>query len=134
MRLLLDSHVFVWANAKPKYLTPQAGAALIDPANDLFVSSASAWELWIKHAKKPIKEFAGVLDGGAIAFRDAAMRSGIALLDISLDHAAMVRALPRHHGDPFDRLLIAQAIHEGLTLVTHDAVFNRYAGLRTLKT
>ena len=134
MRLLLDSHVFLWAAALPMNLTPPARAALVHPGNDVFVSLASAWELWIKHAKKPFKEFAHVLDGGADAFRDAVTQLQIRLLDISLHHAAGVLALPHHHDDPFDRLLIAQAMHERLTLVTHDDVFDRYAGLRTLKT
>lgn len=134
MRLLVDSHVFVWASALPKNLSARATAAITDPDNEVFVSVASAWELWIKHAKKPIKEFAHVLDGGARSFREAAMLSRIALLDISLQHAAFVRGLPRHHGDPFDRLLAAQALQEGLILVTHDDLFDRYAGLRTLKT
>ena len=133
MRLLLDSHVFVWANALPRNLRAQAAAALIDPNNDLFVSLASAWELWIKHAKKPIKEFAAVLDRGADAFREAAAQSRITILDINIGHVATVRTLPHHHGDPFDRLFVAQAMHEGLTLVTHDDVFDRYHGLSVLK-
>lgn len=134
MRLLLDSHVFVWANALPKNLSQRAISALIDPDNEAFVSLASAWELWIKHAKKPIKEFARVLDGGPDAFREAAALSRMTILDISLQHAGAVSGLPHHHGDPFDRLLIAQAMEEGLTLVTHDDIFDRYAGLRILWT
>jgi PIN domain nuclease of toxin-antitoxin system len=134
MRLLADSHVFVWASALPRHLSERAAAAIVDPDNDVFVSVASAWDLWIKHAKKPIKEFAHVLDGGAPAFRAAAALSRFTLLDISLQHAALVRSLPQHHGDPFDRLLVAQALQEGLVLDTHDDIFDRYAGLRTLKT
>jgi len=134
MRLLTDSHVFVWASAVPKNLSARAAAAIVDPENEVFVSVASAWELWIKHAKKPIKDFAHVLDGGARAFREAAALSRIALLDISLQHVAQVRSLPQHHGDPFDRLLAVQALHEGLILITHDDLFDRYTGLRTLKT
>ena len=134
MRLLLDSHVFIWALALPKNLSQRAISELINPDTEAFVSLASAWELWIKHARKPIKEFARVLDGGPDAFRMAAALSRMTILDISLQHVAAVRSLPHLHGDPFDRLLIAQAMHEGLTLVTHDDIFDRYPGLRTLKT
>lgn len=131
MRLLLDSHVFVWAKAASPKLTAAARTAIADPQNETFLSIASAWELWIKHAKKPI---APILDGGAPAISLAAQQSGIALLSIALEHAAIAARLPGAHGDPFDRMLAAQAMHEGLTLVTHDDVFDRYAGLRTLKT
>lgn len=131
MRFLLDSHVFVWAKAASPKLTPAARAAIADPENETLVSIASAWELWIKHAKKPI---APILDGGASAFALAAQQSGVALLSVSLEHAAIAAKLPSAHGDPFDRMLAAQAMYEGLTLVTHDDIFDRYAGLRTLKT
>jgi PIN domain nuclease of toxin-antitoxin system len=131
MRLLLDSHVFVWAKAASPKLTAAARTAIADPQNETFLSIASAWELWIKHAKKPI---APILGGGAPAIALAAQQSGIALLSIALEHAAIAARLPGAHGDPFDRMLAAQAMHETLTLVTHDDVFDRYPGLRTLKT
>jgi PIN domain nuclease of toxin-antitoxin system len=133
MRLLLDSHVFVWSKCAPENLSDEARGALIDPANHVFVSVASAWELWIKHAKKPMAEVAPVLDRGAAGFRDAAGESGMSLLAITLDHAATASALPRHHRDPFDRMLIGQAIADGLTMVTSDSVFRRYKGLRVIE-
>jgi len=132
MRMLLDSHVFVWAKSAPGNLSSEARAAIIDPGNDVFVSLASAWELWIKHAKTPIAGFASVLNSGAAGFLAAARESGIALLEITLDHAAAAAGLPRVHRDPFDRMLIAQAMTERLTLVTGDPAFKRYKGLRTL--
>ena len=131
MRLLLDSHIFVWAKAKPERLSVQTRAAITDPKNELFVSVVSAWELWVKHTKKSI---APVLDGGPPAFMAALAESNIALLDIRLEHAAAAAALPLHHRDPFDRLLIAQALHEDMSLVTNDAAFDRYPGVRILKT
>jgi PIN domain nuclease of toxin-antitoxin system len=67
-------------------------------------------------------------------FREILAQMKYRLLTVEPEHAAGVRTLPHHHGDPFDRMLIAQAMHEGLTLVTHDDIFDRYAGLRTLKT
>ena|SRR5437867_12306304 len=132
MRILLDSHVFVWAKSAPENLSAEERTAIINPGNEVFVSLASAWELWIKHAKKPIVALAPVLDSGAAAFFKAARESGIALLEITLDHAAKAAALPPIHRDPFDRMLIAQAIVERLTLMTGDPAFKRYEGLRVI--
>ena len=130
MRILLDSHVFVWAKCAPDNLSDEARSALIEPANDVFVSLASAWELWIKHAKKPMKELASVLDAGASGFVHAARESGIELLNITLDHAATAAALPPVHRDPFDRMIAGQAIADRLTLMARDPIFKRYEGLR----
>ncbi len=132
MRLLLDSHVFVWAKTAPENLSDAARAAIIDPDNDAFVSLASAWELWLKHAKKPIAGFGPVLDPGVRSFLDAVRESGLTLLEITLDHAAAAAALPPVHRDPFDRMLIAQAITERLTVVTGDPAFKRYKGFHVL--
>jgi PIN domain nuclease of toxin-antitoxin system len=134
MRILLDSHAFVWAQAAPLNLSEEARALLVDPDNTVFVSVVSAWELWIKHAKKPIPGFGRALDAGAESFVQAALDSAIDLLEVTLDHAWLAARLPDHHRDPFDRMLIAQAMHEQLTLVTHDDAFDRYRGLRVLKT
>ncbi|MBI2150755.1 MAG: type II toxin-antitoxin system VapC family toxin [Acidobacteria bacterium] len=133
MRLLLDSHVFVWVKSAPENLSAEARAAIIDPDNEAFVSVASAWELWLKHAKKPIAGFGPVLGRGASGFLDAAVESGIVLLEITLDHAFRASALPRIHRDPFDRMLIAQAIAERLIIVTGDPAFRRYKGLRVFE-
>jgi PIN domain nuclease of toxin-antitoxin system len=132
MRLLLDSHVFVWAKCAPENLRDEARSALIDPANDVFVSVASAWELWIKHARKPMKAFAPVLNAGAAGFLLAARESGVDMLDITLDHAAAAAALPPVHRDPFDRMIAGQAIADRMTVVTSDPIFKRYDGLRVL--
>jgi PIN domain nuclease of toxin-antitoxin system len=132
MRILVDSHVFVWAKCAPDNLSDGARAALIDPANDVFVSVASAWELWIKHARKPMRELASVLDSGAPGFLHAARESGMELLDITLDHAAAAAALPLVHRDPFDRIIAGQAIADRMTVMTSDPMFKRYKGLRVL--
>ena len=133
MRVLLDSHIFVWVKSAPEKLSDEARDAIVDPDNDIFVSLASAWELWSKHAKKPIAGFAPALDSGASGFVMAARESGVTLLEITLDHVAAAAGLPAIHRDPFDRMLIAQALAERLTLVTHDTVFGRYPGLRVLE-
>ena len=130
MRILLDSHAFVWAKCAPDQLSDQARTALIDPANDVFVSLASAWELWIKHARKPLKELGGVLDEGAQGFLRAVRESGMELLTITLDHVATAVLLPPVHRDPFDRMIAGQAIAVRLTVMTSDPIFRRYGGLR----
>jgi PIN domain nuclease of toxin-antitoxin system len=130
MRLLLDSHIFVWTKSAPNLLGDAVAAAIVAPHNDVFVSVASAWELWLKHARKPIST---VLDGGAAAFKASLAESGFSQLDIALDHAARAAALPMHHRDPFDRMLIAQAMAEGMTLVTGDVEFDAYRGLSLLR-
>jgi PIN domain nuclease of toxin-antitoxin system len=132
MRLLLDSHAFVWAKSAPEHLTEESRAAIIDQRNEVFVSVASAWELWIKHARKPLTGIAPALDAGATGFLKCAQESGIAVLDITLGHAARAAVLPPLHRDPFDRLMIAQALIEHLVVVTRDPVFRRYKGLRVL--
>lgn len=130
MRLLLDSHIFVWAKSAPGLLGEAVMSAIVAPQNDVFVSVASAWELWLKHARKPI---APVLDGGAVAFEAALTESGFSLLDIALEHVSKAASLPMHHRDPFDRVLIAQAIGEGMTLVSSDPEFDSYSGLSLLR-
>jgi PIN domain nuclease of toxin-antitoxin system len=133
MRILLDSHVFIWAKSAPENLSSEVRAAIIDPDNEVFVSIASAWELWIKHAKKPISVLGPVLNAGASGFLNAASESGIAMLEITLQDAVVAARLPLFHRDPFDRMLIAQATRERLTLVTRDPAFRRYKGFRLLE-
>jgi PIN domain nuclease of toxin-antitoxin system len=125
LRLLLDTHVALWAIAKRLRL-PEAIRDLIDdPANVVAVSAVSVWEIAIKHALA--RGRAGdIAVSGAEAlghFRGA----GYGLLEVSADHGAAVERLPRLHGDPFDRLLIAQALSEPLRLVTHDARLAAYS-------
>ena len=110
--LLLDTHVLLWANEAPERLSVEAVDALEDPANDLFVSSISVAEIEIKRAlgKLDLKHSCQTL----------AARLDANWLDLTAVHAMGLRALPSFHADPFDRLLIAQAVAEGHTLVTND--------------
>ena len=121
MNLLLDTHVALWAIADSPAL-PAAGRALIaDPGNEVWVSAVSVWEIAIKHA----------LDRGdmPVSGEEALQwfgEAGYRLLSITPAHAAAVGALPPHHQDPFDRLLLAQAQVEGMTLLTADDAVGRY--------
>lgn len=130
MRLLLDSQVFIWAMSGSRNLRREVGLAIASPDNDVLFSVASAWELWLKHEKKPIST---MLDGGPDSLERALQEASMALLDISLAHAFEASRLPLHHRDPFDRILIAQAMVEGLTLVSSDVTFRQYGGLSLLQ-
>ena len=122
MRLLLDTHAFVWALAEPSRLSPRARAAVSDSASDVYVSMVSAWELAILHGLERVRlgtPLDTIFTAGLATLR-------IRLLPIQLQHVAAVAALPRHHRDPFDRLLIATAVTEKLALVSCDRAFERY--------
>jgi PIN domain nuclease of toxin-antitoxin system len=118
MRLLLDTHVLLWALGLPEELRPDARRAIADPSNDVLVSTASAWEIAIKRAL-------GRLDAPD-DLAEALEVVGFDELPIRLEHALAVERLPPHHRDPFDRMLIAQALSEGLTIVTRDPRFAAY--------
>ncbi len=117
MRLLLDTHVLLWWLAD-EGLTPQSRDAIADPENLVMVSAASAWEISIK---KALGKLSAPDD-----LEQQVDESGFAALPISIVHGLAAGRLPRHHDDPFDRMLIAQALEEGLTLVTHDKRFTDY--------
>ena len=123
MQLLLDTHAFLWWSGADPALGPRARAAVADHDNIVFVSAATAWEIATKRAS-------GKLDAPA-EIADWVRREGFAEMAIEIDHAVLSAELPRHHRDPFDRLLIAQASIEELTLVTADAEIMKY-GVETL--
>ena len=125
MRLLLDTHAFLWWRADAPQLPATFRAAVLDVSNEVYVSAAVAWEIVIKRALGKL-EFAG-------AVADAVAEEGFVPLPIALRHSDEVAHLPDHHRDPFDRLLIAQARLESLTMVTSDAVFRRYPGIALLE-
>ncbi|MBN1906826.1 MAG: type II toxin-antitoxin system VapC family toxin [Deltaproteobacteria bacterium] len=121
MRLLIDTQVFIWAVLDSKYLSPEARQIMIDAA-DIFVSSASIWEI-------AIKTKIGRLDGEPKEFVSAIERSGFKELPVYARHTAGVYELPLHHNDPFDRLLIAQAMSESLHLLTADKILEQYSNI-----
>ena len=126
MKLLLDTHVALWAITDDQRLTAPARVLIADEANEVFVSVASLWEIAIKHGLGR-----GDMPIGARAAREYFQAAGYKLLDIRPDHIEMLATLPLLHRDPFDRLLIAQALAVPLRLVTHDPAVVGY-GLTTL--
>jgi len=128
-RLLLDTHIFVWAKTGERPLKPQIAAAIVDPTNEVAVSLASAWELCIKSAVGKLLGDAALLIGNQESFEDVLNESRFGLLQIRAEHIFMMRQLLPHHRDPFDRLLVAQAIVERMTLVTVDRRLEAYEGL-----
>jgi PIN domain nuclease of toxin-antitoxin system len=119
VRLLLDTHALLWALSTPAKLPAPISRAIRDPTNAVFISAASAWEIAIKVGL-------GKLSADVDEIVSASLEAGFDELAITLAHAVRVRALPSHHRDPFDRMLIAQAVEEGLTVVTRDAAITRY--------
>ena len=116
MRLLLDTHVFLWWRAGREMRAEAMDA--IRTADDVFVSAASAWEVSIKAGIGQLRLTASFADGVA--------QSGFVPLPINLHHAAVAGELPPHHHDPFDRMLLAQARLERLTLISHDRRLEPY--------
>jgi PIN domain nuclease of toxin-antitoxin system len=121
VRLLLDTQVYLWYLADSRKL-PASARREIAGAEEVFVSAASIWEAAIKAGLGKLNAAADDLVAGIGA-------SGFAELPVSARHAARVRTLPQHHRDPFDRLLVAQALHEPLHLLTADAALRRYSEL-----
>lgn len=124
MRVLLDTHVLIWALAEPGKLASEIRLIMEDPENEILFSAASIWEIAIK---AQISRIDFSLQPNDIA--QAAVDSGFAELPVRAASAALVAQLPLHHRDPFDRLLIAQAISEPVRFFTVDAMLARYSEL-----
>lgn len=122
MTLLLDTQALLWWREGHRRLGPRARAAIEQGAFAVFFSAASAWELAMKSGAGKLK-LRQPLDRWLLAALDG---SGFHTLPVTLEHALTVTGLPAHHADPFDRLLVAQAQLERLTLVTSDDVFEHY--------
>jgi PIN domain nuclease of toxin-antitoxin system len=118
MKLLLDSHVLLWALHDPGRLHPEAEATIRDPAHVVFFSAASVWELELKAA-------VGKLEIPA-AWLEASEEAGFLELPVTAAEAKMSAHLPWHHRDPFDRLLVAQAQRRGLRIATRDGLIAAY--------
>ncbi len=122
MRLLLDAHAFLWFVGGDPRLSASARASIEDPGNTRLLSIASLWEIAIKvtTGKLTLNRPFEMIFPHQLIFND------ITLLDIGIDHVTAVTTLPLHHRDPFDRLLIAQAMVEDIPIVSADSAFDAY--------
>lgn len=122
MKVLLDTQAFIWWDVEPERLGPQASAVCFDPANQLVVSVGTAWEMQIKHMlgkltlRKPLRQLVA----------DQVQQNGLAVLPVTMEHIFRLESLPSMHKDPFDRLLIAQALAEEWPFVSNDPVIAQY--------
>lgn len=123
MRLLLDTHVFLWWNEGSARLSRGARRLLADPQNNLFFSVVSAWEMVLKAQSGKLS-----LPTPVSTYVPARLNHyGMEMLGLTLEHVLASSALPAHHRDPFDRMLVAQAQVEQLIIVTHDSHVQKYA-------
>ncbi|MSQ83672.1 MAG: type II toxin-antitoxin system VapC family toxin [Myxococcales bacterium] len=121
MKLLLDTHIALWAISDSPELSQAARRLITEPTNSIWVSAATVWEIAIKHAKRPTDM---PISGQQARTYFAA--AGYLLLPISAEHAAAIDALPQIHRDPFDRVLVAQTGCESMHLLTHDGELAGY--------
>ncbi len=119
MKLLLDTHVLLWWLNNPSRLDPDAKAAISDGNNQVFVSAASIWEVAIKRSTGRLTI--------PMPLASTMMKAGVVELPVRWNHARRVARLPGHHRDPFDRVLVAQALEEHLVIVTRDPLVRQYA-------
>jgi PIN domain nuclease of toxin-antitoxin system len=122
MRLLLDTQIALWAITDSPALSAEARRYILAPNNEVYVSGASIWEIAIKNG---LERGSMPISGGEAA--DYFIRAGYMTLDISSSHAVYVETLPAHHADPFDRMLVAQALSEPMRLLTHDRIIAAYS-------
>ena len=128
MKLLLDTHLLLWAAGEPRRLSKPARRLIDNPDNELLFSAASLWEVAIKRrlGRQDFKVDARLLRRGLLD-------NGYSELPIISDHVVATESLPLLHRDPFDRILVAQATVEGVTLLTIDSLVSQYAGpIRTV--
>lgn len=123
MRYLIDTQVLLWAGHEPERLSPAARRILRAEENDLHFSAATIWEVAIKASLKR-----GDFEIDADKFHRQLVANNYIELAVTAAQAVVLRTLDKRHGDPFDRMLLAQAVHEGLMLVTADKILSRYEG------
>lgn len=122
MNLLFDSHSFIWTHNEPFKLSTKVAIAILDPTNVLFLSMASIWEIQIKIQIGKFK----FKDSFADVIAEQQRINGIRFLPISFAHILELENLPLYHKDPFDRLIIAQAKSENMTIISADSKFSSY--------
>ncbi|CAN5130031.1 type II toxin-antitoxin system VapC family toxin [soil metagenome] len=119
MRILLDTHILLWALSSDPRLSNEAVKLIGDSKNEVLVSAASIWEISIKYSL-------GRLSHSPAEITEAAISTGFSQLPIAFEHCHALAALPAVHSDPFDRMLIAQSLTEPAILVTHDRLLKEY--------
>jgi PIN domain nuclease of toxin-antitoxin system len=122
MNLLIDSHEFIWWADSPQKLSSQTLCALLDKSNNVFLSSASVWEMQIKVQINKLSFQRGL----RVTIEMHRQQNALQILPINLFHIYELENLPFHHKDPFDRILIAQSVVENFTIVTDDSNFSAY--------
>jgi PIN domain nuclease of toxin-antitoxin system len=128
MNYLIDTHTFLWFSAGAPELSRRAKDLIADEENQLFISIASLWEVSIKTALKKLTivgEYESVLDD--------VVANSIELMPITFRHTVIQNKLPFHHRDPFDRIIAAQAIAEGMNLISRDTIFDNYFAQEVVK-
>jgi PIN domain nuclease of toxin-antitoxin system len=121
MKCLLDSHTFLWFSNDAPELSVHAKSVILDASVSIAVSVASFWEISIKNSLGKLR-----LDTGYEALLDVAYKNGFDMLHITFDHTTLINKLPFHHRDPFDRMIIAQAIAENMDIIGVDKEFDNY--------
>lgn len=124
MKLLLDTHLLLWTAEHSRRLSPTARKLINDSSNELFFSAASVWEISIKQGLGRRDDF----HADARLLRRGLLDNGYIELPVASEHVVAIDALPLLHKDPFDRILVAQATVEGITLLTTDSIVARYPG------
>ncbi|WPD23713.1 MAG: type II toxin-antitoxin system VapC family toxin [Candidatus Electrothrix scaldis] len=122
MKLLLDTHIFLWLNSEPEKIPPATYDVCSDSGNQLYLSHVSPWEIQIKQQLGKLRLGAALSDLIETQVRE----NGLNMLSIELPHIYALQHLPYHHNDPFDRLLIAQAMSESMVLVSVDQKISLY--------
>lgn len=122
MKILLDTHVFIWWHNDSKKLSQTAFTMIKDKENMLFLSMVSIWEMQIKLQLGKLQLQVSL----PLLINEQQTKNGLHILPIALEHILTLEKLPSHHQDPFDRLLIAQSIYEKMPIITHDNQFSNY--------
>lgn len=128
MQYLIDTHVFLWFVSNSKELSQTAKSLIEDETNEIFISIASLWEISIKTALGKL-----TIDGKYASVIDDLTDNSIEILPINFAHTIQQNKLPFHHKDPFDRIIISQAIVENMNFISADAIFDNYLKGKTVK-
>lgn len=128
MKVLLDTHTFIWLDSQPEKLSQTALNLCQDVNNELYLSTASIWEMQIKNQLGKLSFKVLISEMVSAQQQD----NDIKILNIRLEHIYRLDELPRHHNDPFDRLLLSQSLEENMPIISADTKFDQYSNIVTL--